>query len=901
PLSYSLRVEDLAFEPWGYLPKAKNLTLGVKGLGNDGSLELALVDTKLPYGNFFQEALPIKDARIHLLWQQTAGLWKITGEKVAISSPHLDLQAQFSLSVPQQGSPHLSLYGETSVFDVAQLWRYLPARALSPNLLQFLTASLQGGQVDNAKIVWDGELADFPYQDKSGIFQVSVPLRNGKFHFSDKWPPLHDLDLDLLFENNGLHLNASRLAMPGITMQNVTGKMAPFHDNRLQLQGDLRTSGVELTQYMLASPLKDSVGAALSPLHLTGPIAGKLKLDLPFDGSKAHVSGSASLKKGSLTLEKPALTLTDVAGDIIFEDDKVWSPMLNARLFDEPLELAFNGKKIAEPYLVNIKAKGRWGAKALKEAFDFKLLESINGHGPWDLNLDLSVKNHKTRYDLALNADLSALRSQLPSPFDTNSLSKGGLKLKIQGNDEKLNAKMTLPNFKTRADIALTGAAPLVTKSQTIIGYGKLSKSKLDGNTLNVDLTRLSWPRWKDVLDNAGIFGHADTQKSMLPMFTLIDTKISKVRLGAFDLNRFSLKSSQTADKVGIALDSHELSGDILWDKVKDHLAIEMKKAAITLPSSKKKKPQNNELAAKIKQSTPMLDSAVLKAIPNMTVHVDDFSLQGHSFGKLQAQLSKTQGKLALNELLLKGEEIGVFAKGDWHVDSKERSQSHFRFNIHGQNSSKLMQLFSLSDGILDAKFRSKGDLTFAGAPWQPKLATLNGKFNLQLDKGYISGIGGGTRVLALFSLDSLLRKIQFDFSGTFEKGLAFDLIKGNFVLADGVMSSKDVEMQALAGDMFLQGKMDFNRNLIDANAQFIPDFTSGLPVLTAFAATPHVGLYVYAVAKMISPVIDAISQVEYKLSGSIDSPSIKELSRKKGVVALTDKIKDNLLPLKSQ
>ncbi|MGL5249456.1 MAG: AsmA-like C-terminal region-containing protein, partial [Enterovibrio sp.] len=111
----------------------------------------------------------------------------------------------------------------------------------------------------------------------------------------------------------------------------------------------------------------------------------------------------------------------------------------------------------------------------------------------------------------------------------------------------------------------------------------------------------------------------------------------------------------------------------------------------------------------------------------------------------------------------------------------------------------------------------------------------------------------------------------------------------------------KDIEMQALAGDMFLQGEMDFNRNQIDAHAQFIPDFTSGLPVLTAFAATPHVGLYVYAVAKMISPVIDAITQVEYKLSGSIDSPSIKELSRKKGVVALTDKIKDNLLPQKSQ
>ncbi|MGL4826597.1 MAG: YhdP family protein [Vibrionaceae bacterium] len=901
PLSYSLRVDRLEFDHWGYLPQTKNLTVGIKGHGSDGSLELMLADTKLPYGAFFQDALPIKQATINATWQEMAGLWKITGDKVAISSPHLDLEAQFSLTLPQKGSPYLSLYGETSVHDVAQLWRYLPAAALSPNLLNFLTTSLKGGQVHNAKIVWDGALADFPYRDKSGIFQVSVPLRNGKFNFSDRWPPLHDLDLDLLFENDGMYLKASRLAMPGVKMQNVVGRMAPFHDKELHLQGSLVTSGGELTQYMLASPLSDSVGSALAKLHLTGPIAGKLTLDLPFDGREAHVSGRASLQKGTLTLDQPALTLTDVAGEILFENDKVWSPALSANLLGQPLDVTFNGKKSADPYLVNVKAQGRWEANALQKALDFKLIESINGQGPWDLNLDLSVKNHKTRYDLALNADLAALRSQLPSPFDTSALRKGDFKLKVQGDNEKISARMTLPNFKTRADIALTGDAPVVTKSQTIIGYGKLAKSALDGNTLNVDLTRLSWPRWKEVFDRLAIFDQKAKQKSLLPMFTHFETKISKVQLGAFDLNRFSLKSRQTPAKLGIALDSNELSGEILWDRVKDHLAIDMKKAAITLPVSKKNSPNNNEPRPKAKQGAAMLDSALLKAIPNLTVSINDLWLQGHSLGKLQAQVSKTAGKLSLNEFSLKSNEMGAVAKGDWHVDSKGNSKSHFRFDIQGKNSSRLMEQFSLSDGILGAKFRSRGDLNFVGAPWQPKLATLNGKFNVQLDKGYISGIGGGTRVLALFSLDSLLRKIQFDFSGTFEKGLAFDLIKGNFLLADGVMSSKDIEMQALAGDMFLQGEMDFYRNQIDAHAQFIPDFTSGLPVLTAFAATPHVGLYVYAVAKMISPVIDAITQVEYKLSGSIDSPSIKELSRKKGVVALTDKIKDNLLPQKSQ
>jgi uncharacterized protein YhdP len=225
---------------------------------------------------------------------------------------------------------------------------------------------------------------------------------------------------------------------------------------------------------------------------------------------------------------------------------------------------------------------------------------------------------------------------------------------------------------------------------------------------------------------------------------------------------------------------------------------------------------------------------------------------------------------------------VKLTASGDWSL-RQPRNHTKLDVMISGTNSTDLLDRFGISGGVQDAPFNTHVMIDWQGSPWNIDRTTLNGKVTTDIGKGVVSGVGGAGRLLGLFSLDSIIRKMKLDFSGIFDNGLAFNYIRGNGTIKDGIFDSNNIKMQALAGDMFINGKVNLIDEKINANVKFIPDFTSGLPVMTAFAVAPQVALYVLAISTVLSPVLDVITQVNYQVTGPIASPKVVERSRLEG------------------
>ncbi len=155
------------------------------------------------------------------------------------------------------------------------------------------------------------------------------------------------------------------------------------------------------------------------------------------------------------------------------------------------------------------------------------------------------------------------------------------------------------------------------------------------------------------------------------------------------------------------------------------------------------------------------------------------------------------------------------------------------------------MERFGIQAGIQRASFEFKADANWDGAPWSMQTETLNGTANTKFGKGVISDVSGAARLLGLFSLDSIIRKMQLDFTDVFDKGMAFNSITGSGKMQNGVFVTNDIKMDAVAGEMTIKGLADLNTQTVDAEVNFVPDITSGIPVLTAFAVTPQT-LYTY-------------------------------------------------------
>ena len=225
---------------------------------------------------------------------------------------------------------------------------------------------------------------------------------------------------------------------------------------------------------------------------------------------------------------------------------------------------------------------------------------------------------------------------------------------------------------------------------------------------------------------------------------------------------------------------------------------------------------------------------------------------------------------------------------GRWTLTDR-MSRSEFNMSMKGKNNSELMARFGVSSGIQKAPFEMTSNLNWDGAPWSMRVDTLSGDMTTRLGSGVISDVSGAARLLGLFSLDSIIRKMKLDFTGVFDDGMPFNSITGSGKMRKGIFVSNNIEMDATAGFMQIKGRANLTSRQVDAEVEFTPDLTSGIPVLTAFAVTPQTALYVFAITTALSPVIDVFTQVRYEVKGPLENPEVKEISRSRGEYVLPE------------
>ncbi len=95
-------------------------------------------------------------------------------------------------------------------------WRYFPENLMGKDPVDYLSGAIQGGEADNATLVYGGNPQLFPYKHNEGQFEVLVPLRNAKFAFQPDWPALTNLDIELDFINDGLWMKTDGVNLGGV-------------------------------------------------------------------------------------------------------------------------------------------------------------------------------------------------------------------------------------------------------------------------------------------------------------------------------------------------------------------------------------------------------------------------------------------------------------------------------------------------------------------------------------------------------------------------------------------------------------------------------------------------------------------------------------------------------------
>ncbi|EJV7173954.1 AsmA2 domain-containing protein YhdP [Escherichia sp. 93.1518] len=860
---------DLAWKQWKLLPGAEHFSGTLSGSVENGLLTASMKQAKMPYETVFRAPLEIADGQATISWLNNDKGFQLDGRNIDVKAKAVHARGGFRYLQPANDEPWLGILAGISTDDGSQAWRYFPENLMGKELVDYLSGAIQGGEADNATLVYGGNPHLFPYKHNEGQFEVLVPLRNAKFAFQPDWPALTNLDIELDFINDGLWMKTDGVNLGGVRASNLTAVIPDYSKEKLLIDADIKGPGKAVGPYFDETPLKDSLGATLQELQLDGDVNARLHLDIPLNGELVTAKGEVTLRNNSLFIKPLDSTLKNLSGKFSFINGDLQSEPLTASWFNQPLNVDFSTKEGAKAYQVAVNLNGNWQpAKTgvLPEAVN----EALSGSVAWDGKVGIELPYHAgATYNVELNGDLKNVSSHLPSPLAKPAGEPLPVNIKVDGN---------LNSFE------LTGQAGTKNhfNSRWLLGQ-KLTLERAiwaaDSKTLpplpEQSGVELNMPPM-DGAEWLALFQKGATEKvgSAASFPQHITLRTPALSLGNQQWNNLSIVSQPMANGTQVEAQGREINATLA-----------MRNNAPWLANIKYLyyNPNVAKTGGKSTSSSPFptTERISFRGWPDAQIRCAECWFWGQKFGRIDSDITISGDTLTLTNGLIDTGFSRLTADGEW-VNNPGNERTSLKGKLRGQKIDAAAEFFGVTTPIRQSSFNVDYDLHWRKAPWQPDEATLNGIIHTQLGKGEITEISTGHagQLLRLLSVDALMRKLRFDFRDTFGEGFYFDSIRSTAWIKDGVMHTDDTLVDGLEADIAMKGSVNLVRRDLNMEAVVAPEISATVGVAAAFAVNPIVGAAVFAASKVLGPLWSKVSILRYHISGPLDDPQINEVLR---------------------
>ena len=898
---------------WGYMARIRELSLSDARFAN---ADLA--------------------GRAELVWQAPA--------KGAAGPGLLDLQA--SLSRGRADAVH----------------RYLP-QVLPTYLRRYLEGALLGGEVSNARFKLKGDLAHFPFTDpRHGDLQLTARLNQVRLAYvpvgflaatpsTDKngpakdWPVLEGLNGELLIQRNRLEarqLKGRATGLSGLQLQEgnvrIEDLSAPEVAISLQVKG-LLAQGL---QFVNQSPVSSLLGNALLNATATGVADYRMRLALPLaDMGKTRMQASLVLPGNDLRLDPGTPLLSRARGTLSFTEDSLRVSNAQARVLGGDLrfeggrpaaaaggrpEGRTDGRTEAEP-LLQFRGEGVLTAEGLRQASELGLVAQLAQHANGSAAYSMVLGVRRGEIEFKLNSPLVGMALNLPAPLD-----------KAAADTLPLELERSLPPGPVLASRSRTGAGPLQDQLSLSLGErvalryertleaaqaprvlrGSVALGLPKGEALNLptqgvaaklQLGAADLDAWQALLGQptAGAAAPAGSVQAYWP--TTLALRAQSLRYQGYQLNQLALSATREGLLWRTKIDARELSG-----------YAEFGQGSVATGNRLYARLTHLSLAANLAKDVENLlgsaPSQATRAVPALDIVVDDFELRGRKLGRLEVEavnrpLPARDGnprEWQLNRLQLSSPEGMLLANGTWAVaatsTASERRRMALSFKLEVADAGGLLKRLDMDDLVARGKGRIEGQLQWTGSPLALDYPSLGGQFNVQIERGqFLKADPGIAKLLGVLSLQSLPRRLTLDFRDVFSEGFAFDMLRGDVRIEQGLATTHNLQMKGVNAAVIMEGSADIARETQQLQVLVIPEVNAGTVSLLASIANPAVGVGTFLAQLFLRGSINNAATQAFTIDGPWSEPRITRVERRQDAAQPTDKppaapVAKHLVPL---
>jgi len=876
PDQYSVQAqfEDLGWAASKKIPGVTGLDGSVSLNEQKGALHLDSTDGWFEYPTLFLEPLQVSRLSGDLDWyKNSAGRYFLTGRDIRIANPDIQGEALVDLGLGN-GPADMEIRAAFSEGNGDHVVKYLPAGILHKPIYSWLVHALKGGYVPEGQLLFRGRPHDFPFRHGEGIFLTRFSVENGVLEYGKGWPGLRDLSGEVEFRNAGLNIDVTGGKVFDSTISSGTVRIEDLHKARLLLDARAKGPLTDVFSYLSQSPLGKGREALLEDISAQGNSDLSLSINLPISKKLKHVvavNGKLDFQGCSLEFKKQKLRFTDVIGELGFTEKSVDAEAATARIDGSPVTIDARTLKDGK---MELSLQGDIKPKTIMQGIDPVLQQQLKGSSDWNAVLTIPSLRQKSsdKIHLTLSSDLKGVSSSLPAPLDKKLDEIWPIEIGTdlsQGNSHQLDIHL---EQRLSAEVELRRREQMTELERAHIHFGSSGKARLPaaGIELSGKLGRIDFSAWEDLAARMEKPGQT-ARPSLVDKFRRMNLYIAELDIYDRSLHKLRINAVKQKGEWKSLVDSPWISGTIYQPEDKtSRKPIRMELDYLDLG--------HPDLEPRSKSTTSPGD------FPSLSFSSKRLSFKGYDLNNVNLSAVKRGSGLRIHALSFDADGFSGRINGDW-IESKlgKGQKTELSYNFHVDDLGKACQFMKWDTGLSKGNGRIFGSANWQGGPTDFSYANkLQGKVNMELGKGVVTRVESGAgKILGLFNLDALGRRMRMDFSDIQEEGYAYDSWNAQLNVAGPMITSSNMEIKGSVADLMLSGQGNIARRDMDVFLDVIPHVYSGVPIAGVVLGGPATGAALYLLGKIpgLSETIDRGSRLQYHLTGPWNAPETERLN----------------------
>ncbi|MBB3180525.1 YhdP family protein [Variovorax sp. Sphag1AA] len=913
PSAASPTAAELPRPPVG-VPGIQGATVEFDANQAGGNATASIAKGSLDFPGVFEEpVIPIDQLSTQLQWKidgQAVQL-QVSGLRFSNADAEGEATASWRTTDPavSRGGGRfpgvLDLQGKLSRADGTRVYRYLPLE-IPKHTRDYVRDAVTKGTASSVDFRVRGDLYDMPFMDpKHGDFRIAARVSDVTYAYvpsslsSVTWPALTGLSGELVFERAGMLVRNARgrlVGASGVEVTKAEAQIADMSHHAPLLKVDAQAKGPLGEVLKAGAPLTGPAESTLAAMRATGNADYKLRLELPLAAmEKTKVQASVALLDNEVQLAPAAPSLMQARGTLNFTEAGFSLTGLQARAAGGAVRIEGSGRFGASSDMT-FRAQGTATAEGLRATREVdwlaRLAKNVSGSAAYTANL--SFRDGTPEF--LVISSLQGLGLQLPHPLTKTADESMPLRVekKVLSRENRSGAKpVVIDQISAELGRAvsatyvrdISGDDARVLRGGIGVGLaaGESAAAPERGVFANLRFERLDIAAWQALFGEAtGSSGNkaaadagGDASDDFLP--TLIALRAQELAFGGRTLHNVVLGGTRDGPVWRANIDATELSG---YAEYRHAQAGRLYARLARLKIARSEATAVESLLDEQPSTLPALD-----------IVVDDFELFGHRLGRAEIDAVNRGGlgrEWRLNRLAMINPDATFTAQGSWAAapgassSGRDARRTSMDFKLDIADAGALLGRFGMKDVVRRGRGRLEGDVSWNGSPFSLDSPSLAGQLQINVESGqFLKADPGIAKLLGVLSLQALPRRLTLDFRDVFSEGFAFDFLRGDVKIDQGVASTNNLQMKGVNAAVLMDGSADFAHETQSLRVVVVPEINAGTAALVATAINPAIGLGTFLAQMVLSRPLVAAATQEFKIDGTWTDPKITRVPRR--------------------